>query len=136
MDDTACGCDCPLVKTGVCKSDRECPNFIESWWKYGESGQQKLIRDCAPRRVLLQQGDFAHRLIGVEASVCQLRDKIDLLCSILADLTVRSKQYVESQKIEGNNENANINRDTSINGGDNVQLLDSADGRSGNGVDS
>jgi hypothetical protein len=109
MDDTACGCDCPLVKVGVCQSDRQCPNFIEVWWKEGEQGQQKLVKDCAPRRVLLQQSDFAHRLIGVEAATCQLRDKIDLLCSILSDLTVRSQQYIDNQKIEEQNANANIN---------------------------
>lgn len=97
MEDTACGCDCPLVKSGLCKSDRECPNFIESWWKEGERGEQKLVKDCAPRRVMLQQGILAQNIFGVQASVCDLRNTVDKLCSVLLDLTIKSKEFADKQ---------------------------------------
>lgn len=101
MEDTACGCDCPLVKSGICKSDRECPNFIESWWKEGEQGHQKLIKDCAPRRVMLQQANTQHALIGVQASVCELREKISCLINIFANLsTCKSADIEEVKSIE------------------------------------
>lgn len=99
MDDTACGCDCPLVKAGVCKSDRECPNFIESWWKEGEQGQQKLVKDCAPRRIMLQQADNQHAIFGMQASICQLRDKINSLISIFANL---ARSHASSPDVENN----------------------------------
>lgn len=90
MHDTACGCDCPLVKSGICKSDRECPNFIESWWKEGERGEQKLVRDCAPRRILLQQAENQHTLFGVQSSICEMRDKISALIGIFANLAKKN----------------------------------------------
>lgn len=98
MEETACGCDCPLVKSGVCQTDRQCPNFIETWWQEGEQGKPKLIADCAPRRILLQQATMASNLIGVQASVEQVRNTVDKLCSILSTLTMRSQDYLEHQK--------------------------------------
>lgn len=95
MKDTTCGCDCPLVKSGICKSDRECPNFLESWWQEGENGKPTLIKDCAPRRVLIQQGEMRHALIGVQASICELREKISSLISIFANLAQRSTSDAE-----------------------------------------
>lgn len=97
MENTSCGCNCPLVKAGVCKSDYECPNYIESWWKEGENGDPKLIKDCAPKRILMQQGTQAQNLIHVQAAICDLRNTVDKLCSILLDLTVRSREYANKQ---------------------------------------
>lgn len=97
MKSTSCGDKCAFVKAGICNSCRDCPNYQESWWKEGESGTPVLVEDCSPKRLLLHQENLMARLLGVESSVCQLRELVNKLCSVLVDISTRSQEYAESQ---------------------------------------
>src|SRR6187402_3608775 len=101
MDDTACGAECPLVKSGICQSDKQCPNFLETWWQEGEQGRPKMVRDCAPKRTMLQQADFTHRMIGMQAAIEQMRNKLDNLCAIFNQVAEQSQHYLDMKKNAG-----------------------------------
>lgn len=75
MYDTACGCECPFVKNGFCKTDKECPHYVESWWKEGKTGDQKLVRDCSPKRLLIQSNAQFNRMDGLQAAFDSQRNQ-------------------------------------------------------------
>lgn len=63
MDDTHCGDKCPYKEMGFDK----CPNEIETWWQPAEgSGQPKLVKDCAPKRMMLMIQQLYNRMEGVQ----------------------------------------------------------------------
>jgi len=74
MDNTNCGAECPFVKTGFCNSDRECPNYSESCWIEGKTGEQKMIKDCIPKRLMIQNNHQQMRLEGLQQAVEQQRN--------------------------------------------------------------
>jgi hypothetical protein len=99
MDCTACGENCPFVKNKLCPSEKECPNYIESWWQENGQGQPKIIRDCAPKRMLIQQQFEVNRLFAIQQAVEQMRNSLDGLTAILTQLMNQSKNYI-LEKVE------------------------------------
>lgn len=94
MDCTACGKECPFVKTGFCQSDKECPNYIESWWVDGKTQEPKLLKDCAPKRMILQQQYLQIRLEGVQAALEQSRNEYNQLSGYFKSIIEISKNVL------------------------------------------
>ena len=74
MDNTSCEEKCPWVKSGFCNKVEECPNHVESWWTEGLTGQQKLVRDCVPKRLMIQMMHLQSRFEGVQAAAEEARN--------------------------------------------------------------
>jgi hypothetical protein len=97
MENTACGCECPFVKQGFCASDKECPNYVESWFVERNSSEQRLIKDCSPKRMLLQQQVLQVRFEGVQQALEQARNEYINLGQYLRKLIEASKQVLEKK---------------------------------------
>jgi hypothetical protein len=97
MDCTSCKENCPFVKSKLCASERECPNFMESWWQEGGTGQPKVISDCAPKRMLIQQQVEVNRMFALQQAVEQMRNRLETLEGLLGQLIQQSKEYVLQQ---------------------------------------
>ena len=94
MDCTSCKENCPFVKAKLCASERECPNFMESWWQEGGTGQPKTISDCAPKRMLIQQQIEVNRMFALQQAVEQMRNRLETLEGLLGQLLHQSKEYL------------------------------------------
>lgn len=99
MDCTNCGDKCPYVQQGFCKSDCECPNYVESWWVEQQSGKQKLIKDCAPKRLMIDSQNSFNRGISIQASVEKLEFRLSKLESLLEMLIYQSKKFMLDQQV-------------------------------------
>lgn len=103
MEDTQCGESCPFVKIGFCDKCSECPNFLESWWTEQGSASPKIVKDCAPKRLLLQQQYLQLRLEQMTADLCESRAEYNKVATHLMEIIDMSKR--ESKKIESQNQN-------------------------------
>lgn len=68
MENTHCGDQCPFVKSGFCSEVTKCPNYMESWWTEQGGTVPKLVKDCSPKRLMLQQQYMQLRLEQLQAS--------------------------------------------------------------------
>ncbi len=118
MDSTNCGENCAFVKSGFCKSDCECPFYIESWWQCKGEKTPKLVKDCQPKRASLQLNNADNRIFDLQAEMVILRNKFDNIENLLLQLISNSNDYINSQRdlsqsisknIEAKNESTNIN---------------------------
>lgn len=109
MEHTSCGSECPFVKQGFCKHERECPNYIESWWVEGEKSEPKILKDCSPKRMLIQQQHMQQRLEGVQQALEQSRNEYKELLTYLKILIEKAKTAVigsqEKKQIPSRSEN-------------------------------
>jgi len=96
MENTNCGEKCCYVKNGFCESDEQCPNYLESFWKTDK--ETKLVKDCSPKRMLMEQQSAITRMIGVQGALEQVRNRLDKLESMLNSLAHESKVYLDEQK--------------------------------------
>lgn len=64
--------ECPLWK----KYKETCPNYTESWWTTKDNGDQQLVFDCTPKRILLMLQNLHNRMIGVEKSQEEQRNEV------------------------------------------------------------
>jgi hypothetical protein len=94
MQNTSCGCNCPFIKSGFCKNEKECPNYVESWWVEGESQKPILLKDCSPKRMLLQQQLLQSRLESMQQSLDKARNEYVQLCEYLKNLLEISKAVI------------------------------------------
>ena len=109
MESTSCGANCPFVKQGFCQSEKECPNYVETWWVEPQTEQPRKLQDCSPKRMLLQQQVMQSRLEHVQQALEQSRNKYDELCGYLKTLIEVSKAVVfngKPQTIEESDEKA------------------------------
>ncbi len=97
MDCTSCKENCPFVKSKLCTSEKECPNYMESWWQEGGTGQPKIITDCAPKRMLIQQQIEVNRMFALQQSIEQMRNRLQSLEILLSQLLQQSKEYILEQ---------------------------------------
>ena len=95
MEDT-CNKDCEFGK--LFKSERECCNYIESWWKPLE-GQPVLIKDCAPRRNFWMIQDLYNRLIGVQQANEEQRNESNKIVSAFAKIVNIAQKRTELKEI-------------------------------------
>ncbi|PWU06778.1 MAG: hypothetical protein C5B43_01310 [Verrucomicrobia bacterium] len=94
MENTSCGDNCPFVKKGFCGCERECPNYIESWWIESEKGVPKLIKDCSPKRLIIQQQYLQSRLEGMQKAAEQARNELHEFTSVMRSLVEQTKQIL------------------------------------------
>ena len=97
MQNTSCGNKCAYVKGGFCKEERDCPNYSESFWLEGQTGQQRLIADCIPKRLMIQLASLQARFEGVQASQEQNRNELILLKAKFEALLDCSKKIVDHE---------------------------------------
>ena len=101
MEGTSCGENCCFVKQGFCKSEKECPHYVESWWIEGQTEQHKLIKDCSPKRMLLHQQILQRKLENVQQALENSKNEYHNLCQYLKTLVGMSQQVLlENQKTE------------------------------------
>lgn len=105
MKDTSCGENCPFVKQGFCSHERECPNFIETWWYESEGSQPVKISDCSPKRMLLQQQLLQARFEHMQQALEQSRNQFDQLCGYLRTVVQATQLIVNQSLQEVKNEN-------------------------------
>src|SRR5258708_34657997 len=99
MKSTSCGKECPFVKQGFCNDERECPNFIETWWQEGQEAQPIKISDCSPKRMVLQQQVMQAKFENVQQALEQSRNQYAELSNYLKNLIEISKQVIEQKEI-------------------------------------
>jgi len=95
MDNTVCE-NCPYVKMGLCSTSSECPNYLESWWTQGQETQPKLVKDCAPKRMLLQQQYLQLRVEQQQAAIDAARAEYLKLTQHMAQVLDFTKVVLES----------------------------------------
>lgn len=98
MKDTSCGKNCPFVKQGFCNDEKECPNYVETWWQEGKEGEPTLLKDCSPKRMLLQQQLLQCRLEQVQESLCQARNEYNNLAKYLSLLIEASRTIINQNE--------------------------------------
>jgi hypothetical protein len=96
MENTSCGENCPYVKQGFCNNEKECPNFIETYWIENDTGNKKKINDCSPKRVLLNQMAMQSRFELVQQALEQSRNEYSELSSYLKTLIQMSKTVLSN----------------------------------------
>src|SRR5690554_2741466 len=103
MENTSCGENCCFVQSGFCNSEKDCPNYTETIWEEASTGKIKTVKDCSPKRTMIEQQRLINSFTGVTASVQVLRDKIDKLESLLLQIINESKIFIaeiDQKKIE------------------------------------
>jgi hypothetical protein len=70
---------------------------MESWWQEGGTGQPKVIADCAPKRMLIQQQMEVNRMFALQQAIEQMRNRLEKLEGLLGQLIEQSKEYVLQQ---------------------------------------
>ena len=116
MDDTRCGDDCCFVKSGFCNKDCECPNYTETIWEEASSGKTKIVKDCAPKRTMIEQQRMVNSFNAITASNQVLRDKIDKLEGLLLQIINQSRIFfaeieegsIKAIPYEGKNEKPDL----------------------------
>lgn len=108
MEDTSCKEKCPWVKSGFCQHVEECPNHVESWWTEGATGQQKLVRDCVPKRLMIQMAMLQSRFEGVQAATEQVRNETTAMNGHFASLVDASNKFIEEQERKSIAQDVNI----------------------------
>lgn len=91
MEDTQCGDKCAFVKAGICKDCEGCPNYVESWWTTQGSTTPKLIKDCAPRRLMIQQQYLQLRVEQLTADSNAARAEYTQVSNYLGEMLKISK---------------------------------------------
>jgi hypothetical protein len=91
MEDTFCADDCKFVKAKFCKSCKDCPFYVETWWQ-PKDGAPKLVRDCFPKRSILLQAEMVNRSLATQSANEQTRNEIH----ILADIFKKSMDVIVS----------------------------------------
>lgn len=100
MENTNCGENCSFVKSGFCKCDRECPFYIETWWQNDQSPQPKLVKDCSPKKMTLEQNALLHRFLCMQGVVEDVRNRMDRIEAMLINLTSQSKEFIQQKSAE------------------------------------
>ena len=97
MENTSCGCDCPFVKQGFCATEKECPHYVESWWTLQDSKENKLVKDCSPKRLLLDSQIAYNRMIGLQGAVEKMEFTLSKLEKLLEGLITQSQKFISDK---------------------------------------
>lgn len=76
MKDTCDPANCSFLKKVLKEETPEgCPNYIESWWtKVGEE-QPILVKDCAPKRMVLMCQEVVNANLRLQQANEQMRNE-------------------------------------------------------------
>ena len=100
MDCTNCGNECSFVKSGFCKTDKECPFYVETWWQLQGEQNPKLIKDCFPKKFALEQNQLLHRFLCMQSVVEEVRNRMAKLESMLEQLMQQSHEFLLEKTLE------------------------------------
>lgn len=100
MECTNCGDNCSFVKSGFCKTDRECPFFVESWWQLENNPTPKLVKDCFPKKFAFEQNNLLHRFLCMQEVVEDVRNRMERLEILLDQLINESRDMIIEKHIE------------------------------------
>lgn len=111
IDNTNCCENCAFVKAGLCKTDTGCPNYVESWWLETDGVTPKMVKDCAPKRMIFMQQVEVHRMQAVQQALEQTRNECMMLQAELKNCLSQSIAYMEEQRtksIQNNSPKINL----------------------------
>lgn len=116
MESTSCGNECAFVKCGVCENEKGCPNYVESWWIEGQTGNQRLLKDCSPKRMLLQQQFLQSKVENLQSALEESRNEYNRLSTYLKQVLVSCKRIVDQENylLEKKNESTAIDYDSNL----------------------
>ena len=100
MDNSNCGCECSFVKSGFCKTDKECPFYVETWWSKTGEPNPKLVKDCFPKKFALEQNGLLHRQLCLQGCIEDVRNRMDRIEVMLAQLISQSKEFILEKNAE------------------------------------
>jgi len=103
MKNTNCGENCCYVKQGFCKTDSECPFFVQTWWKNDLSPDPIILSDCFPKKFALEQNHLLNKQIVLQSCIEETRNKLDLLEKSVSQLCSILSKKLESNFNEENN---------------------------------
>lgn len=108
MENTCCGENCAYVKSGFCKTDKECPYFVQTLWQKQDDPTPKIVSDCFPKKFALEQNQLLHRFLCMQSVQEELRHKIgnlEHLVKQLIEALTQNYQTQENNLILSNQEN-------------------------------
>lgn len=97
MENSNCGCECSFVKSGFCKTDKECPFYVETWWQKEGVPDPKLIKDCFPKKFALEQNHLLHRQLCMQSVMEGVRNRMDRIETMLTMLISQSKEFLNQK---------------------------------------
>ncbi len=112
MKDTSCGENCPFVKCGVCETEKGCPNYCETWWIPGGEEQPVMLKDCSPKRMMMQQQVLQAKLENVQKSLEIARDEYNALSMYFKGIVQSCQKILSDKTKEKQNESALIDYDS------------------------
>ncbi len=105
MENTNCGEKCAFVKSGFCKTDHECPHFVQTIWQKHGDPTPKIVSDCSPKKILVEQNQLLHRFLCMQGVVEELRhkvtnleDAIKQLCNIFATKATKNNLNLDDKE--------------------------------------
>jgi len=99
MECTNCGENCSFVKSGFCKTDRECPFYVESLWTHHDRTQPKLVKDCFPKKFMFEQNNLLHQTICMQSAIEQLNFKVSNLEKVIKELILQNNSLCAQNEI-------------------------------------
>jgi hypothetical protein len=110
MESTSCGEECAFVRSGLCNHEKKCPNYIETWWVTGEKQEPRMIKDCSPKRIILQQQLLQTRVEQLTEALLSSRNEYNQLSNYLKTLVEMSKAVLKEgcKQIPQENQNGQI----------------------------
>lgn len=103
MECTNCGDKCAYVQSGFCKTDRQCPYFVESIWTNQETSQPKVVQDCFPKKFIFEQNNLLHQMICVQSVLEELRHKVSNLEEVIRQLILQNNALCVQNEILSSN---------------------------------
>jgi hypothetical protein len=99
MENTNCGENCAYVKSGFCKSDCECPYYVQTWWTNDVDPQPKLVKDCFPKKFAVEQNQVVHRVIVLQSVIEELRNRVTSLENLIRQLIIQNNALCVQNEI-------------------------------------
>lgn len=95
MKNTNCDENCCYVKQGFCKTDAECPFFVQTFWKKDDEPLPLIVKDCFPKKFALEQNYLLNKQIDLQKLIEETRNKLDCLEKSVSQLC-----YILTSKID------------------------------------
>lgn len=94
MENTSCGEKCCFVKTGFCDNETECPNYIETIWEDKKNGKMVTVKDCSPRRTMLEQQRIGNYIMSVSNQVSTLKSQVNSLEESFNHIVRQTQEFI------------------------------------------
>jgi len=98
MEDTNCGENCAFFKSGFCLNEKECPNYTETIWEEAATGKTKVVKDCAPKRTMMEQQRAINSITAMHGAFQKLKEKVESLETMLFQIINASKKFLQEQE--------------------------------------